>query len=277
MINIIFPFTFLASFLTYALLRQFDVASTREFSKYLDMDKHEVNPLINWLLKRGVSLNRSFTIMLFLFGVPIALGDALLNTYLVLGVPFLAWGLGCFHVVASANNYGYLPSIKKMNAREIREQEANMFAFGIEYGTAKIRNKIKLLCDKRGFEIIMTALSVVAFIFIYYSIISVGLETIELLFFSHGYFPLSSFNMGLALIFALLAYYPVRIMSIITMANRYNKLSKTNGILISESNDRNIQSGWVDIPTNQLKNAITMAEENNSKVVRVWLGSNDSV
>ena len=108
MLPTLFGFTFVVSFATYSILRHFDVDSTKAFSKYLDMEKHEVNPLVNWLLKRGLSLNRSFTVMLFLFGVPIALGDAMLNTYLALGVPLFAWLFGCLHVIASANNYGYL-------------------------------------------------------------------------------------------------------------------------------------------------------------------------
>lgn len=276
MTDIMFGLTFVVSFATYSIFRHFDVASTRAFSKYLDMEKHEVNPLINWLLKRGLSLDQSFTLMLFLFGIPIALGDAALNTYLALGVPLFAWSFGCFHIIASVNNYGYLPKLERMNLEEIREEEADMFAFGMEFGKANLRKKVMMLWNRKGFDLSMTFLSIVAFASIYYSaVVVVGLVPIETLFFNHGYYVLSFFNMGWVLAFALLAYYPLRVMAEITMANRYYHLSK--GIVTQVGiQDGLSSSGWVDVPVDQLKNALKIADENNSKVVRIWLGSTDT-
>ena len=277
MSEIIFAITFAMSFALYALLRHFDVASTRAFLKYLDADKHEVNPLINWLLKRGVSLNRSFNLMLLLFGIPIALGDALLNTYLALGIPFFAWAFGSFHIIASVNNYGYLPKIQRMKPHEIREEEANNFAFGMEFGKANLRKKISLLGNRRGFGLGMTLLSIVAFALVYYSIAVAGLGQIEMLFAARGYSVLSAFNMGAVLAFALLAFYPVKVMAEITMAKRYYSLSKSNEIITKvESQDATSQSGWMDVSTDELKNAIKLADENNSKTVKIWIGSADT-
>lgn len=277
MLEVLFGFTFVMSFAIYYTLRHFDTASTRAFSKYLDMEKHEVNPLINWLLKRGLSLNRSFTLMLFLFGIPIALGDAALNTYLTLGVPFFAWSFGCLHIIASANNYGYLPKLERMNPQEIREEEADMFAFGMEFGKANLRKKVVMLWDRKRFELIMTSLSIIAFALIYYSITTVGLVSIELLLLDHGFYVLSYFNMGSVLAFALLAYYPMRVLAEITMAYRYYHLSKANGFVARVGiQDKLSSSGWADIPVDQLKNALKIADEKNSKVVRIWLGSTDT-
>jgi hypothetical protein len=277
MLEILFGFTFVMSFAIYYILRQFDTASTRAFSKYLDMEKHEVNPLINWLLKRGLSLERSFTVTLFLFGIPIALGDALLNTYLALGVPLFAWSFGCLHVIASANNYGYLPKLERMNPQEIREQEADMFAFSMEFGKANLRKKIVMLWDRRRFEVIMTFLSIIAFALIYYSITTVGLVSIELLLFHHGFYVLSYFNMGSILALALLTYYPMSVLAEITMAYRYYHLSKANGFVARVGiQDKLSSSDWVDIPVDQLKNALKIADEKNSKVVRISLGSTDT-
>jgi hypothetical protein len=275
MFDILFGFTFVVSFATYFILRHFDVDSTKAFSKYLDMEKHEVNPLINWLLKRGLSLNQSFTVMLFLFGIPIALGDATLNTYLTLGVPFFAWSFGCLHIVASANNYGYLPKLKRMNPQEIREEEADMFAFSIEFGKANLRKKVAILQDRKGFELTMSILSTIAFVSIYCSIAIVGFAPIELLFYNHGFPVLSLFNMGSILAFALLAYYPVKVMAEITMAHRYYLLSKRTVTQMEVRNPAS-PSGWVDIPADQLRNALRIADENDSKIVRIWLGSPDT-
>jgi hypothetical protein len=271
----LFALTFVVSFATYCILRQFDVDSTKAFSKYLDMEKHEVNPLINWLLKRGLELNQSFSLMLFLFGIPIALGDAALNTYLALGVPFFAWFFGCFHVIASANNYGYLPKLKRMSPQEIREEEADMFAFSMEFGKANLRKKVAMLWDRKGFELTMTILSVIAFVFIYSSIEIVGLVRIELLFYNHGFSVLSLFNTGAILAFALLAYYPVKVIAEITMARRYYLLSK-GFVIQAKVQDRTSPSGWLDIPADQLKDALKIADENDSKLVRIWLGSPDT-
>jgi hypothetical protein len=275
MLNILFGLTFAVSFATYFILRHFDVASTKAFSKYLDMEKHEVNPLINWLLRRGLSLDQSFTLMLFLFGIPIALGDATLDTYFALGVPFFAWSFGCLHIIASVNNYGYLPKIERMSPEEIREEEADMFAFGMEFGKANLRKKIVMLWERKRFDLSMTFFSIMAFVLIYSSTAVVGLEAIELLFFNHGFSVLSFFNMGWILAFALLAYYPVRVMSEIAMANRYYHLSK--GVVTQvEVQHEPSPSGWVDVPVDQLKSALEIANEKNSKVVRIWLGSTDT-
>jgi hypothetical protein len=275
MLNLLFGLTFAVSFATYSILRQFDVASTKAFSKYLDMEKHEVNPLVNWLLKRGLSLDQSFTVMLFLVGIPIAFVDAAFNTYLALGIPLFAWFVGCFHVVASANNYGYLPKLERMSPKEIREAEADMFAFGMEFGKANLRKKLMLLWNRKGLDLSMTLLSIVAFASIYYSVWIVGLVQIETLFATHGFYVLSFFNMGWVLAFALLAYYPVKVMAEITMANRYYHLSKGMVTQIGIQ-DELPSSGWIDVPVDHLKNAIKIAEANNSKVVRIWLGSPDT-
>ena len=275
MLNLLFALTFAVSFATYSLLRRFDVASTKAFSKYLDMEKHEVNPLINWLLRRGLSLDQSFTVMLFLVGIPIAMGDAELNTYVALGIPLFAWFLGCFHVVASANNYGYLPKLEHMSPKEIREVEADMFAFGMEFGKANLRKKLTLLWNRKGFDLSMTLLAIIAFAFIYCSTAVVGLVQIETLFFKHGFYVLSFFNMGWILALALLAYYPLKVMAEITMAYRYYHLS--NGMVTQvEIQDELPSGGWIDVPVDHLKNAIKVAEANNSKVVRIWQGDTDT-
>src|SRR5208283_2880153 len=103
---VVFGVTLATSFVIYTLLRQFDATSTKEFAKYVDMQKHELNPLVNALLRRGWTLNRVLWALLFLFGIPIALLDAYLNTYVLIGVPVFAFTFGAFHVVAAANNYG---------------------------------------------------------------------------------------------------------------------------------------------------------------------------
>ena len=273
MIDIVFALTFVLSFTFYTLLRSFDVASTKAFAKYLDMDKHEVNPLINWLLKRGWSLDRSFNFMLFLFGVPIAIGDAALNTYLALGVPLFAWLMGCFHLVASINNYGYLPKLEKMKPEEIRETEANEFIFAIDFHDANLKKKIEMLWGKDGFVLNMTLLSVIAFASIYYTIDAVGLVPIEMLFFNRGYLILSLFNMGWILAFVLIAYYPMRAISTIVMIYRYYNLSKST---VNLNLQQNLSSaGWIDLPVEDLKKAVKLAEENLSTSVRIWLGSSD--
>lgn len=275
MLDILFGFTFVASFATYFVLRHFDVDSTKAFSKYVDMEKHEVNPLVNWLLKRGLSLDHSFALMLFLFGIPIALGDALLNTYLALGVPFFAWSVGCLHIIASVNNYGYLPKIKRMSPEEIREEEADMFAFGMEFGKANLKKKAVMLWERKRFDLTMSFLSIIALASIYCSAAVVGFVPIESLFFNQGYYVLSFFNMGWILALALLAYYPIRVMSEIIMANRYSGLSKDIVTRVGIQ-DGSSSSGWVDIPVDQLKSALRIADEKNSKVVRIWLGSTDT-
>jgi len=43
---------FTQSFFVYSLLRYFDEKSTRKLAKRLDLQKHEVNPLLTFLARR---------------------------------------------------------------------------------------------------------------------------------------------------------------------------------------------------------------------------------
>src|SRR5207245_7837743 len=93
---------FAESFTVYSLLRQFDVRSTRKLAERIDLQKHEVNPLLTFLTKR-LSLNTAFRATWVLTASAIALSDTYLNTVVSWGVPAIAFIFGTIHLLAAAS------------------------------------------------------------------------------------------------------------------------------------------------------------------------------
>ncbi|HMB66855.1 MAG TPA: hypothetical protein VKM96_02775 [Candidatus Bathyarchaeia archaeon] len=74
-----FALLFIESFAVYSLLRYLDVKSTKKLAQRLDLQKHEVNPLLTMLAKRW-GINTAFRITWLVMASGIAL-------------PTRSWGL----------------------------------------------------------------------------------------------------------------------------------------------------------------------------------------
>jgi hypothetical protein len=146
-----------------------------------------------------------------------------------------------------------------------------MSAFSVKFGKAGLRDKLWLLFNREGFAMTMTALFLIAFGMLYYAIGVVGLASVELVFFQHGYQIYSLFNMGWILAFAILGYYPLRVMATLTMVWRYQKLSKT-GATVGVPVDTTGGDGGMDITVDELRSILKLAEDNKTDRVRLFLG-----
>src|SRR6266702_8736923 len=93
----IWAVTFAVSFVTYSGLRHFDQGSTRLVAERVDIQKHEINPLLTRLARRW-GLANAFRITWFMFATGVATMDALLNTLVSFGVPAVALLFGSVHV-----------------------------------------------------------------------------------------------------------------------------------------------------------------------------------
>lgn len=265
----IFGVTLVVSFVLYATMRRLDVSSTKEFAKYVDMQKHELNPLVNGLLRRGWTLDCVLWAMLFLFGIPIVLLDAYLNTYVLVGVPLFAFSFGAFHVVAAANNYGFLERVKKMSPADIKEEEEDNFSFAKEFTAAGWKKKVLLLSRRDTFSTGMTAIFLFGFGLLYYSIGVAGLGNLELVVLAKGYPVYSFFNMGWILVVVMGAYYPLRTIGSLVMARRYSKMAKLGAVTPYEGKT----GSWMDVTVDQLRDALKIAEDNKTRTVRLWVGA----
>lgn len=266
----LFGLTFAVSFGLYFLMRRFDVWSTKEFAKYVDMQKHEVNPIVNALLRRGWTLDKVMIFTLFLFGIPIALLDASLNTFILFGVPALAFLMGSFHMVAAASNTGGLQRLKRMSKEEIAEEEAEWLRFGSQVRKAPWAGKIKMVMEREAFGFWMTIMFAFAYGLLYYSVNVAGIVPVFNTFLSRGFTVYSYFGMGWLLSLALLGYYPLRAASTVVMTRRYSKLAEKNelsGVSPSESS-----VGWMDVSVAQLEDALKLAKTNGVNSVRLSIG-----
>jgi hypothetical protein len=271
---ILFGVTFATSFGLYFLMRRFDVWSTKEFAKYVDMQKHEVNPLVNALLRRGWTLDKVMTFTLFLFGIPIALFDASLNTYILFGVPVLAFLMGCFHMVAAASNTGGLQRLRRMSKEEINEEEADWLHFASSVRKASWVGKVRMVVEREAFGFWMTIMFAFAYGLLYYSVGVAGIVSVLNVFHSHGYPLYSFFGMGWLLCLALLGYYPLRAASTVVMTMRYSKLAKKDELSGSLPTEPSV--GWMDVTVAQLEDALKLAKANGVNSVRLSIGTKEA-
>lgn len=271
---LIFGVTFATSFSLYSSMRQFDVWSTKEFAKYVDMQKHEVNPLVNALLRQGWTLDRVMTFTWLLFGIPIALLDALLNTYILFGVPAIGFLMGCFHMVAAASNTGVLQRLKRMTKDEIREDEAEWLRFASLVRKASWVIKVRMVVEREAFGFWMTIMFLFAYGLLYYSVGAAGILSVLSVFHSHGYPVYSFFGIGWLFSLALLGYYPLKAASAVVMTMRYSKLARKDELSGSLPPEPNL--GWMDVTVAQLEDALKLARTNGVNRVRLSFGTKES-
>jgi|SRR5579875_1429994 hypothetical protein len=272
--ELLFGITFVVSLVIYVPMQQFDVASTKAFAPYVDMQKHEVNPFLTFLLRKGWPLGRSFSVLLLLVGIPIALGDALLNTYILLGIPAIAFFLGCAHVVAAISNYSQLHHLQQMTREELAEQEEDFQLFSKSVMTGSIESRIRALLRREGFAVGMSLLALFAIGLLYFAVIKAGLLKLLTLVYSAGFPVISSFSIAWLLALALLMYYPMRVGSTLVMARRYANFPDKDG------NPKRVPKEgdggrWVEVTAKQLEDALKLAQDNNSDRVRIWVGPAD--
>ena len=108
---------FLIPFVTYSLFRYFDYESTKLCLSLLDIERHEINPLVV-RLSRKLGFKTAFLITWPLFAIPIAIIDSLVFLDM-LGAPVLAFLFGFAHILASMSNMGLYFQVREFGVDTI--------------------------------------------------------------------------------------------------------------------------------------------------------------
>src|SRR2546422_1132795 len=150
--------TFVFSFFAYSMLRYLDQSSTKRLARRLDIQKHELNPLLTWLARKW-GLDRAFWITYLVFAIGIAMVDVFLNTVATFGFPAAAYLFGLMHVLAAANNLELDYETRGMTKGQI---ESGTFGFVEELSGLSLRKGLSLLIEKYAFTFIAALLSFIA-------------------------------------------------------------------------------------------------------------------
>ena len=271
--TIVFALTFVVSFGLYSWLRRYDEKSTSAVAEYVDIKRHEVNPIVTLATRRGWSLKKIFRVTWLAMALPIAFGDALLNTYLFFGVPFLAFFFGTFHIVASINNGAYLQRLKRMSKEEIQKEEEENISLGKRFKSSNFKGKLTLLYERDTLAIGMSVLWVFAYSLIYYSVQVVSPLAVESSFFAKGYPVVSFFNMGWIIAFAVLTYFPLKTIGGIIILRRYSKMG--DGPASQPPFSGPPGGPYIDLSVGELKEALDWAKKNRSDKVRIHMPDSD--
>jgi hypothetical protein len=251
--------TFTWSFLFYSLFRSFDQASTKRLAEKIDLQKHEINPLLTRLSKKW-GLAWAFRITWVVFAGAIATLDALLNTIGNFGIPALAVLFGSVHLLAAANNIELEYRMKGSSKDQI-EGETLRFAqmlSGLDWWS-----RTKLLTERYAFNFIAAALSLMIYISIVYS------DLIGKL--SHSIINGNAlYNMGMFELFGFLMFFPTLFFGTILLSRRLVKSYKKGefGTVITQSNPMS-----VDVPAAIIEEALAAARTSNLSFVRFNLSS----
>src|SRR5579875_157131 len=275
--NILFPVTFIFSFTMYSLLRSLDVISTRQMSSILDIRKHEVNPIVVALTKRGWKLNNIFRLTWILFGIPIALLDATLNSYQELGFPLYGCLFGFMHLVAACNNFGLYGRLSHLKDSELQDNEREQLDYARNFARLQWRQKFKVFVSKNAFAFGMSILSLIALSLVYSAIMLVGPVNLELIFFKSSIYLLATFNMGLVIGLAVVVYFPIRLISSFLILRRYMEIAKDEPG--NAKGEQNLSTVYIEIPVEVIRSALKAAESKGASVVTIsnLSGSGDDV
>jgi hypothetical protein len=257
---LVYLVTFLWSFLFYSLFRYFDQASTRRLAEKIDLQKHEVNPLLTRLAKKW-GLTWAFRITWVVFAGSIATADALLNTIANFGIPAFAILFGSVHLLAAANNIELEYQMKGSSKEQI---EAETLRFARTLSELDWWSQTKLLTEKYAFNFVAAALSLTIYISIVYSDV-IGKLT-------HSTIGGNAlYNMGMFELFGFLMFFPALFFGAIFLSRRLVKSYKKGeiGAILTQSN-----STFVDIPASIIEEALVAARSSDRSFIRINLGSN---
>lgn len=247
------PIIFAVSFISYSCFRYVDVVSTTYALRHLDMELHEVNPLLVPLAKK-TSYRRAMILTWLLFGIPIGLGDAFIS-YPVLGFAGLCYLFGIFHLLAAANNVQIYFQVQNLGEEKVRQNMLNQIQTlkGLSF-----KGEIVYLFKMNFFEIFMSAYGFVTLILLS------RLFTTLVLSFSG---PTSVYLLFIPpiMILDLIWFFPISVLgSIIISRRRLKLIENTKGF--SENLRRH-----VTIPVGILRDAVDKADKAGVDYVQVFL------
>lgn len=244
---------FAISFAVYSGFRYVDIVSTAYVLRHLDLELHEVNPLIVPLAKK-TGFKKAMVSLWLLFAVPIGLGDAFI-IYPTLGYPALSYMLGIFHLLAAANNVQIYFQVQIVGAENVRQNTLNQIR---TLKRLSLWRKVIYLVKMNFFEIFMSAYGFFALV-----LLSQLLTTLVLSFSEPT--SLSLLFVPSIMILDLIWFFPVSVLGSIIISRRRLRLIENMETL---SGDPRRQ---MTIPVGILREAIDKADRSGADYVRIFL------
>lgn len=244
-------YVFLFSFSIYSLFQWVDVYSTRLALSKLNLEMHEINPLLVFIIKK-IGFDRTVIVMWLLFATLIGSIDAL-YVFNILGFPTTCFLFGMFHILAAANNF------------EINFQTQIVGAESVERNTRFLIQMLKqqsflgktsLLIRLNLFKVFVATYGMVALLLLFKLFSSLVVTLKEPVSFLLLYLPP-------IMILALIMFFPVNAFGTFLISLRRLKLSKDDEPNIS---DDVLQ--YVSLPVDVLEVALEKAKATNAEYVQ---------
>jgi len=245
--------TFVVSLFTYSLLRYTDQSSTKKVAKRLDIQKHEINPLLTWLAKKW-GLDNAFRITFVIFALGVASTDVVINTPAIFGFPAVALFTGTLHALAATSNLELDYETKGLTPEQI---EARTFRFAQQLSSLTPRARVFLLLEKYAFTFFVAVLSVIVFVFIRFGDSIAQLTNRPVL-------GAAMFNMALVILFSLLLFYPSLLMGILIWSRRLVDMFRKGQL-----QNPGPAANYIDMDVSVLKEALETAIANNAPTIRI--------
>ena len=238
---------FALSLTAYSSMRYFDVRTTRELAEQLDLERHEINPLMVRLAKR-FGLDGAFRITWVLFAVPIGIADVLLNAYISVNLPVFAFIFGFTHLLAAANNVEVAYTLKHSSVEEV---EARTTELAAELKALSPVGRVKLILERNAHTFVTAVFSLVIIIDLYYANIIANITGLSFL-------AITMPNAGTVTLIALLLYFPSVALGLVIMSNRLARLPSTTAAKKAEG---------LEIDVKIAEAALAIAKKNGSNTI----------
>lgn len=245
---------YLYSLATYSCFQFFDFYSTKLALSKLDVEKHEINPLLVFLNKR-IGINASFLIMWLLIANSVAAFDALCIQNL-LGFTFACYFFGMFHMLAFFNNLQIHFETQFVGPENF---ERNTEFLIRELRKRSLFGKVTLLVKLNLFNVFLSAFGLVALILSIQLLNFLQFRLVE---------PVSAFLLYFPpmMILVLIFFFPFKVLGMFIICSRRLYLSKS-----SDSDSQDDYVTRVSLPLDILESALKDAKANNAKYVQFSL------
>jgi hypothetical protein len=238
------------SLVVYSCFQFFDLRSTKSALSGLELEKHEINPLLVFLNKR-VGFESSSLIMWLLIANLIAAYDAFyVNS--IFGIPLACFFFGMFHLLAVFNNLEIQFS-KQFVGAEAFERNTDLLIEELQKRSAW--GKITLLIRLNLFSVFLSAFGIAA-LFLSLRLLSVlQIKIVTPVSYALVYFPPM-------MILALILFFPIKVFGMFIICRRRLNTARST----DEQQESAPPSIRLDV--NVLETALNEAKSNNAQYIQ---------
>lgn len=243
---------FLYSLAVYSCFQFFDIFSTKLALSKLEVEKHEINPLLVFLKKR-FGLNVSFLLMWLIIANLVAVFDAFCVQN-ALGFPMACYFFGMFHLLATFNNLQIYFETQFVGADTI-ERNTNFLIQELKKRSPL--GKVALLVKLNSFNVFASLFGIVALCLSTQLLSFLQFRLVEPISVFLVYFPPM-------MILALIMFFPIKVFGMFLISRRLRTSE-------SSINDSKNDHPSLSLPVDVLEAALKDAKANNAKYVQLYV------